>query len=77
MSLVLAFNLDDYAILATDKRGVIHYGNNEKNIVLSTDDNYQKLRQIPFGFFASAGDYFLTECFHTECITKTPKKRNL
>ena len=77
MSLVLAFNLDDYAILATDKRGVIHYGNNEKNIVLSTDDNYQKLRQIPFGFFASAGDYFLTECFHAECITKTPKKRNL
>mgnify|MGYP005609164581 FL=1 len=77
MSLVLAFNLDDYAILATDKRGVIHYGKNKKNIVLSTDDNYQKLRQIPFGFFASAGDYFLTECFHAECITKTPKKRNL
>lgn len=77
MSLVVAFNLDDYAILATDKRGVLAYGNKEKNIVLSTEDNYWKLRQIPFGFFASAGDYFLTECFYAECLTKVPKKRNL
>lgn len=77
MSLVVVFNLDDYAILATDKRGVLHYGNNEKNIVLSVDDNYHKLRQIPFGFFASAGDYFITECFYAECTAKTTKKRNL
>ena len=77
MSLVVAFNLDDYAILATDKRGVLSYGTKEKNIVLRKDDNYKKLRQIPFGFFASAGDYLITECFYTECMTKTSKKRNL
>lgn len=77
MSLAVAFNLEDYAILATDKRGFLHYGTNEKNIVLSVDDNYQKLRQIPFGFFASAGDYLITECFYVECTDKTSKKRNL
>ena len=78
MSLVVAFNLDDYAILATDKRGVLNYiDENKENHVLSTDDTYQKLRKIPFGFFASAGDYLITECFYAECMTHTPKKRNL
>lgn len=77
MSLVVAFNLEDYAILATDKRGFLHYGNNKKNIMLGVDDNYKKLRQIPFGFFASAGDYLITECFYAECTAKTAKKRNL
>jgi hypothetical protein len=77
MSLVVAFNLEDYAILASDKRGFLHYGNNENNIVLSVNDDYIKLRQIPFGFFASAGDYFITECFYAECIKKTNKKRDL
>ena len=78
MSLVVAFNLDDYAILATDKRGVLNYiDENKENHVLSTDDTYQKLRKIPFGFFASAGDYLITECFYAECMTQTPKKRNL
>ena len=78
MSLVVAFNLDDYAILATDKRGVLHYiDENKENHVLSTDDTYQKLRKIPFGFFASAGDYFITECFYAECLEQPPLKRNL
>lgn len=77
MSLVVAFNLDNYAILATDKRGVLNYGTKENNIVLRKSDNYKKLRQIPFGFFASAGDYLITECFYTECMTKPSKKRNL
>lgn len=77
MSLVVAFNLEDYAILATDKRGFLHYGTNEKNIVLSINDNYQKVRQIPFGFFASAGDYLITECFYAECLTTTSRKRSL
>lgn len=77
MSLVVAFNLDNYAILATDKRGVLNYGTKENNIVLKKSDNYKKLRQIPFGFFASAGDYVITECFYTECMKKTSRKRNL
>ncbi len=78
MSLVVAFNLDDYAILATDKRGVLNYIDEKKeNYVLSTDDTYQKLRKIPFGFFASAGDYLITECFYAECMAQTPQKRNL
>ena len=78
MSLVVAFNLDDYAILATDKRGVLNYiDENKKNHVLSADDTYQKLRKIPFGFFASAGDYLITECFYAECMAQTPQKRNL
>ena len=78
MSLVVAFNLDDYAILATDKRGVLHYiDENKENHVLSTDDTYQKLRKIPFGFFASAGDYFITECFYAECMAQSPQKRTL
>ena len=78
MSLVVAFNLDDYAILATDKRGVLNYINkNQENHVLRTDDTYQKLRKIPFGFFASAGDYLITECFYAECMAQTPQKRNL
>lgn len=77
MSLVVAFNLDDYAILATDKRGVISYGTHEKNIHLNTADNYKKLRQIPFGYFASAGDYCITECFYAECMIQTPITRTL
>ena len=78
MSLVVAFNLDDYAILATDKRGVLNYRNeNKKDFVLNINDTYQKLRKIPFGFFASAGDYLITECFYAECIEQTPQKRNL
>ena len=52
MSLVVAFNLDDYAILATDKRGVLNYiDENKENHVLSTDDTYQKKlrkKKIPF-----------------------------
>lgn len=77
MSLVVAFNLDDYAILATDKRGVLCYGDGEESIFIRKDDYYQKLRQIPFGFFAAAGDYVITECFYEECVTKLPKNRNL
>ena len=78
MSLVVAFNLDDYAILATDKRGVLNYRNeNKEDFLLRTDDTYKKLRKIPFGFFASAGDYLITECFYTECMIQTTKKRNL
>jgi len=78
MSLVVAFNLDDYAILATDKRGVLHYiDENKENYVLGIDDTYQKLRKIPFGFFASAGDYLITECFYTECMVQASQKRNL
>ncbi|WP_336168803.1 hypothetical protein [Acinetobacter sp. 161(2023)] len=77
MSLVIAFNLNDFAILATDRRGLLHYGNEEKNIILKIDDNYQKLRKIPFGFFASAGDYLIAECFYIECMAQTSHKRNL
>ena len=78
MSLVVAFNLDNYAILATDKRGVLNYRNiNKEDIVLNINDNYQKLRKIPFGFFASAGDYLITECFYAECMAQTRPKRNL
>ena len=78
MSLVVAFNLDDYAILATDKRGVLGYINeNKEDIKLNINDAYQKLRKIPFGFFASAGDYFITECFYAECMAQTIPKRNL
>lgn len=78
MSLVVAFNLDDYAILATDKRGVLNYRNEKKeDFVLNINDTYQKLRKIPFGFFASAGDYFITECFYTECMAQIVPKRNL
>jgi len=77
MSLVIAFNLNDFVILATDRRGVLHYGNEEKNIILKIDDTYQKLRKIPFGFFASAGDYLIAECFHAECLVQTSQKRNL
>ena len=78
MSLVVAFNLDDYAILATDKRGVLNYRNEKKeDFVLNINDTYQKLRKIPFGFFASAGDYFITECFYAECMAQTTPKRNL
>lgn len=78
MSLVVAFNLDDYAILATDKRGTLHYRNQKKeDTLLNISDSYQKLRKIPFGFFASAGDYFITECFYAECMAQTPQKRNL
>ena len=78
MSLVVAFNLDDYAILATDKRGVLNYRHeNKEDFVLNINDTYQKLRKIPFGFFASAGDYFITECFYAECMAQLPKKRNL
>ena len=78
MSLVVAFNLDDYAILATDKRGVLNYRNeNKEDFILNINDTYQKLRKIPFGSFASAGDYLITECFYTECMRQTPQKRNL
>lgn len=78
MSLVVAFNLDDYAILATDKRGVLNYRNdNKEDLVLNINDHYQKLRQVPFGFFASAGDYLITECFYAEYMEQTPQKRNL
>ena len=78
MSLVVAFNLDDYAILATDKRGTLHYRNqNKEDTLLNINDSYQKLRKIPFGFFASAGDYLITECFYAECMAKTSKNRNL
>ena len=78
MSLVVAFNLDDYAILATDKRGVLNYRNkNKEDFVLNINDSYQKLRKIPFGFFASAGDYLITECFYAECMAQTSQKRNL
>ena len=78
MSLVVAFNLDNYAILATDKRGVLNHRNkNKEDFVLNINDSYQKLRQIPFGFFASAGDYLITECFYTECMAQTSQKRNL
>ena len=78
MSLVVAFNLDDYAILATDKRGVLNYRNkNKEDFLLNINDTYQKIRKIPFGFFASAGDYFITECFYAECMAKFPKKRTL
>ena len=78
MSLIIAFNLDNYAILATDKRGVLNYINkNQENHVIRTDDAYQKLRKIPFGFFASAGDYLITECFYAECMAQTRQKRNL
>lgn len=77
MSLVIAFNLNDFVILATDRRGVLHYGNEKENIILKIDDNYQKLRKIPFGFFASAGDYLIAECFYIECMTETSHKRNL
>lgn len=78
MSLVVAFNLDDYAILATDKRGVLNYRNeNKEDFLLNINDTYQKLRKIPFGFFASAGDYFITECFYAECMAQTTPKRNL
>lgn len=78
MSLVVAFNLNDYAILATDKRGVLNYRNgNKEDFVLNINDKYQKLRKIPFGFFASAGDYFITECFYAECLAQTNPKRNL
>ena len=78
MSLIVAFNLDNYAILATDKRGVLNYINkNQENHVIRTDDTYQKLRKIPFGFFASAGDYLITECFYAECMAQTRQKRNL
>ena len=78
MSLVVAFNLDDYAILATDKRGVLNHRNeNKEDTVLNINDTYQKLRKIPFGFFASAGDYLITECFYAECMAQTDLKRNL
>ncbi|MFM2393144.1 MAG: hypothetical protein RLZZ546_1126, partial [Bacteroidota bacterium] len=78
MSLVVGFNLDDYAILAADKRGVLNYRNGKKeDIVLNINDHYQKLRQIPFGFFASAGDYLIAECFYAECMAQTSPKRNL
>ena len=47
MSLVVAFNLDDYAILATDKRGVLNHRNeNKEDTVLNINDTYQKLRKI-------------------------------
>ena len=43
MSLIVAFNLDNYAILATDKRGVLNYINkNQENHVIRTDNTYQK-----------------------------------
>ena len=43
MSLIIAFNLDNYAILATDKRGVLNYINkNQENHVIRTDNTYQK-----------------------------------
>ncbi|MEB5477117.1 hypothetical protein [Acinetobacter pollinis] len=77
MSLAVAFNLDDYAILATDKRGTLHYVDaNKEDHLIKTEDTYQKLRQIPFGFFASAGDYLITECFYAECISSVAP-RNL
>ena len=54
MSLVVAFNLDDYAILATDKRGVLNHRNeNKEDTVLNINDTYQKLRKIPFGKYIS------------------------
>lgn len=77
MSLVIAFNLDRYAILATDRRGVIKYSDTKKHITLNINDHYQKIRKVPFGFFAAAGDYFITTCFYAECMRKMPKKRNL
>lgn len=78
MSLVIAFNLNDYAILATDKRGVLSsYKNEDEETILSIDDHYQKLRKIPFGFFAAAGDYFITEIFYQECLLKTEFPQNL
>ncbi len=36
----------------------------KRKYYLKIDDNYQKLRKIPFGFFASAGDYLIAECFY-------------
>lgn len=50
MSLVIAFNLDRYAILATDRRGVIKYSDTKKHITLNINDHYQKIRKVPFGF---------------------------
>ena len=44
-------------------------------IFLSTDDNYQKLRQIPLGFLGAGGDYLHTVCLPVERLNKTPKKR--
>lgn len=77
MSLVVALNLDDYAILATDKRGVMSYRNKDIEIDLRTDDHYQKLRQVPFGFFSAAGDYAITEIFYQECMLHKIAPRTL
>lgn len=77
MSLAVVFNLNDYAILATDRRGVLGYSNQGKEITLSIDDDYQKLRQVPFGFFASTGDYLMISCFYNACMRETKQKRDL
>lgn len=77
MSLAVVFNLNDYAILATDRRGLLNYRDQDKEIILSIDDNYKKLRQVPFGFFASTGDYLMASCFYNVCMKRTNLKRSL
>lgn len=77
MSLVIAFDLQDYAILATDRRGIANYSHKGQEIELFRSDLCKKLRKVPFGFYASAGDYFITECFDIEANRINAKNRNL
>lgn len=77
MSLVIAFNLNDYAILATDRRGIVNFKHGDEETELFRTDQCKKIRQVPFGFYVCAGDYFLTECFDIEANRKDVETRRL